>query len=220
MLAECDNPEVTSSRRSSAIHGVLVVAGVVSLVYALTATSVARGSGTATTYAGHSVALAGIVRDGRAGVVRCRAARRWWIGRSSGSCRSSPACCGSPRCGRGGPTDRRWSAPLACWRRASCSPSSSTSSSPREPFAVRGRALLVVATYVLVGVCARWSSCSSAIRTSIRTAGRTAPPTCSTSVRRLSSWRTDHEVAVVDHDRLRSRADGPVRRPAGGCAAR
>jgi signal transduction histidine kinase len=58
VLAECENPEVTSSRRSGAIHGVLVVAGIVSLVYAVTAALVARGSGTATTYAGHSVALA------------------------------------------------------------------------------------------------------------------------------------------------------------------
>ena len=60
MLAECDNPEVTSSRRSGAIQGVLVVAAIVSLAYALTATSVARGSGTTTTYAGHSVALAAL----------------------------------------------------------------------------------------------------------------------------------------------------------------
>ena len=60
MLAECDNPEVTSSRQSGVIHGVLVVASIVSLAYALTATSVARGSGTATTYAGHSVALAAL----------------------------------------------------------------------------------------------------------------------------------------------------------------
>ena len=75
-----------------------------------------------------------------------------------------------------------------------------------EPFAVRGRRALVVATYVLVGLVRRSASCSSAIRTSTRTAGRTAPTTCSTSVQsptspagcmRLQSWITTGCAAAL-----------------------